>query len=543
MTIRKFMKHEKLNITLLLTLLLGFISSCQEDYQTIVTEGTTGRLSLGISVEAEVSDISTRGTVIAPSLQDLTITITNTTTSEETSLTASQTEVVLEVGRYVIEAVYGENVCSISPYYYGKKEFVIEQGKTTNVNLTSALVSAVIHPSASDDLLSYYKSYQFTVLYGETSYTIVNEADFFVPANTNYILTFSGVNKFDENKSNSWNLNSLIRKTRYTINCNLDLPSFTLPEQVVGNAWSKFIYITPMTADNMTSGLTATDRVISNVVYEASADGSNWYTSIVENGRITIKGLQPSTTYTIRSKFMDILSSNTQILTTENAQQIAGGNMDSWTYTDGKDGNWKLWYPRSTKDEATIPGWCTINSYTAKDNNSRAYCSNSGTEQTTDSKSGYAAEIKTIGWGDGSTAAGGASIIYNITPGQLFLGKIADVTNPDYYFQFNTRPVKLSFYCKYIRKGTRQYSVTCKVYNSNKELLGEQVFTEGAVDTYQKREITLNYSTIDTKASYITLIFESGENSHSELDKGSISRKSRHTGNKLYIDDIEIIYE
>ena len=80
MTIRKFMKHEKLNITLLLTLLLGFISSCQEDYQTIVTEGTTGRLSLGISVEAEVSDISTRGTVIAPSLQDLTITITNTTT-------------------------------------------------------------------------------------------------------------------------------------------------------------------------------------------------------------------------------------------------------------------------------------------------------------------------------------------------------------------------------------------------------------------------------------------------------------------------------
>ena len=317
------MKHEKLNITLLLTLLLGFISSCQEDYQTIVTEGTTGRLSLGISVEAEVSDISTRGTVIAPSLQDLTITITNTTTSEETSLTASQTEVVLEVGRYVIEAVYGENVCSTSPYYYGKKEFVIEQGKTTNVNLTSALVSAVIHPSVADDLLLQYESYQLTLSVGTADYGIINKTDFFVQAGANYVLTLSGINMLGESKTNSWNLNSLVSKTRYTINCNPDLPSFTLPEQVVGNAWSKFIYITPMTASNMTSGTAATDKVLSNIVYEASADGTNWSTAVLENGSWIIKSLQPSTTYTIRSRFGGIVSSNTQTLTTESAQQLS----------------------------------------------------------------------------------------------------------------------------------------------------------------------------------------------------------------------------
>lgn len=545
------MKRAKFNIILLFTLLLGIMCSCQEDTETISADNKTGRLVLGLSVETDIGDVLTRGTVVAPALEELTILIINKETSERTVLTNNQMEAILDIGSYTLEATYGENVCGQTPFYYGKAEFVIATKQTTNVGVLVSLASAVIHPIVSNDLLLHYTSHQITLSNGTDEYIIDNDVDYFVPANVSYILKLSGTNALGENNENSWTLNSLLSKTRYTINCNADLPSFTLPEQIEGNAWSKFIYITPMSVADMTSHVDMADKVVDNAIYEASADGVTWYPSVFENGLWIIKNLEPSTTYTLRSRFGEVISSNTQTLTTESAQQLSNGGMESWSYTNGPQASWpdrgpfwKLWYPRSTTDEKTNPGWCTLNSLTTQDNDPKAYCSNSGTEQTTDCYSGnYAAEIKTIGWGDLNTAAGAISVIYNVTPGQLFLGTIADFNNPDYFYQFTTRPVKLAYYCKYIPKDSRQYSVTCKVYDSNKELLGEYIYQEGAVNTYQYREIALDYIITNVKASYITLIFESGENSTSELDKGSISRGSRHTGNKLYIDDVKLLYE
>lgn len=96
------------------------------------------------------------------------------------------------------------------------------------------------------------------------------------------------------------------------------------------------MYITPMTAENMTAKEEMTDKVLANIVYEASADGGTTWTPSEKTAdeRYVIKGLEPSTTYTIRSRFGGVLSSNTQTVTTESAQQVENGDMETYSETE-----------------------------------------------------------------------------------------------------------------------------------------------------------------------------------------------------------------
>ena len=50
------------------------------------------------------------------------------------------------------------------------------------------------------------------------------------------------------------------------------------------------------------------------------------------------------------------------------------------------------------------------------------YNSNSGTIRTDGKTSGYAAQIRAVGWGNGNTAAGGLSKCENATVGELYIG-------------------------------------------------------------------------------------------------------------------------
>ncbi len=134
---------------------------------------------------------------------------------------------------------------------------------------------------------------------------------------------------------------------RYTLNCNPDLPSFTLPEQMEGDVWSTFIYITPMTAANMSSKPEMTEKVLANIVYEASADGINWIQAINDNGKTVIKGLVANNQYTIRSRFGNIICTNSQQVTMESAEQLENGNFESvWNKKEinGGNGSWAVHY-------------------------------------------------------------------------------------------------------------------------------------------------------------------------------------------------------
>ena len=59
--------------------------------------------------------------------------------------------------------------------------------------------------------------------------------------------------------------------------------------------------------------------------------------------RYVIKGLEPSTTYTIRSRFGGVLSSNTQTVTTESAQQVENGDMETYSETEVFGGAGAAW--------------------------------------------------------------------------------------------------------------------------------------------------------------------------------------------------------
>lgn len=63
------------------------------------------------------------------------------------------------------------------------------------------------------------------------------------------------------------------------------------------------------------------------------------------------------------------------------------------------------------------------------------------------------------------------------------------------------------------------------------------VYTEQILDFNYDKEVK------DIEVTKISIRFISGENTNREVDKASILNSSRHTGNKLYIDDISLIYD
>ena len=265
-----------------------------------------------------------------------------------------------------------------------------------------------------------------------------------------------------------------------------------------------------------------------------------------------VTGLKPETQYRVRAKYGNHVSGEVTF-TTEKEVYLSEKMLDleEWSYVDGpkatglaalggKGPFWKHWYPRNNKDEAT-EGWCTLNNITSQDNVYCAYESNSGTIQSTEASSGvYAAEIRTLGWGEGTTAAAPISTIKNITPGQLFLGKVSGL-DYQYGYTFFSRPTAISFDYKYIPKGTHQF-IAKIILKNNETLIGEKIFSGDAQSSYISKKLYIDYSFF-LKATSISIIFISGDNTKEEVDTASISRSSEHVGNRLFIDNVSLIYE
>ena len=241
----------------ILCLFLGF-ASCQEDVLQPSYKGK-GRLVLkdvDISAEASAETVTrATSTFTAPTASELTYKVTDTQTGEVVyNQTGEFTSLVLDEGFYRLEASYGTEYMGTVPYLYAAtEEFRITTATETAKSLSVKLSCAIVHPAIADNLLEHYDTYKIEISDGTSIQEIPNNADFFVPAGKDYTLTLSGTNTLNEAKSNSWELKDVLVANRYTLNCNPDLPSFTLPEQMEGDVWSTFIYINPMTAANMSS--------------------------------------------------------------------------------------------------------------------------------------------------------------------------------------------------------------------------------------------------------------------------------------------------
>lgn len=548
--------------------------ACSEE-ELVTMSQKTGKLIVGgVEVSAIVGDMQSRATLEnVPSGNEFTITVKSEDGSFERTLEEGVFSCILPVGTYTVEAAYGEDkIATDKPYFCGSASVEIKEGMTESISVTASLQSAIIRAVMDEELLAQYEDYTLWISKVGSSdmESIDNDKDIFVPAGDDYLLRLTGTNLLGDDVNTSWELKSLSPKTRYIVSCDADLPSFTFPEQAVTNAWSKFIYITPMTAENMTSHSEMAQQVMDNIVYEASADnGNTWipaeYDS--ENEKWVMKDLQPSTAYTLRSRFGGVVSSNTQVITTENAKLLDNGEMELWHQETIYD----TWDPLSCDIVLDVfDNWATRNertTYGAEDPDGRTlqwrWCS--GTWRMENSPTGgNAAEISTLAFYN--QKIGKFTVVnnvydkvkenYSIYTGLLFLGSYAlDTSNPNNDFlnlgiSHEARPISISFDYDYTPVSGDASIIYAKVYDiSGNEIASTEIFNEtNTTNGFANKTMTFNYQNVNVAVDKLTVFFQSGTdidiNKMRAVDTGSTPQaKARVVGSVLKIDNVKLNYD
>lgn len=252
--------------------------------------------------------------------------------------------------------------------------------------------------------------------------------------------------------------------------------------------------------------------------------------------------------------------SNSVDITTEEELQVPNADMEAWSY-EQPESNWKRWFPWN--DDESTKGWNTLNPKTTSDEDiltsNYAYVNNSGTIETTDKNSGdKAALIRTVGWGEGTTAPGPFwdGSIKKVDSGYLYLGEYSETPETNYIpYGFTSRPIALSFYRKYTPSSGRKtsednYEVWVKVeYRNNEQvvLLGEGYLKEGGkISSYSEQRIPINYVNVQYQATHLYIIFKSG--TEYRYDYMSVPPRmnlstGEYVGSQLYVDDVKLIYE
>lgn len=559
----------------LLLACLVMAGCAEEELVPSYGEGVGTLVISGLEVETAVGDIQTRASVEEsdiPEASEFTIMILG---SDGYQNSVSTGTIDLPAGSYTITASCGKNEMSEQPYFLDTKEITIEAGKTRTVTLYPSLQTAILRPHLDETLVNQYEDYKLEIKNGSgDTEGLTNNKDFYLPIGTAYSLTLSGTNKLGTQVFHSWEYSAdqFVKATRYIVNCNPDLPSFTLPAQAETNAWSKFIYVTPMTAENFSKipdGMTA-DEILADVVYEASADGQTWIPAITDGEKIVIKDLQASTSYTVRARYGGVNSGNTETLVTESAQQIREGNMDTWednvkvanayggqsfyNYFVGSQ-NDHIWETNNeeglngatshaTQDIGTYWRWCA------------------GTQNTTDVStlkgvdSQYAAEISTLGfytekitgWYAGTISSDeiipdwlGYRNRNRICLGLLYVDKT----------QLASRPSSISFDYKYEPVTGDTAPVELVLYDADSnELWRESMDLETQLE-YVTKEVVIDHSILNLKkVALVTIRFQSGTNTDYRLmhvvegDYNSSPRvKDRVVGSVLKIDNVTLNYD
>ena len=348
----------------------------------------------------------------------------------------------------------------------------------------------------------------------------------------------------DVKANNRWSSEDENANRIYTITCNK--PVFRV-DAYPGNIWTKEFTMNALREEQVESG--DFTKINQNIKYQYSTNQEQWSDL---GSDLRQANLIAGTTYYIRGLYRGEVPGEVAEVKTYPAIALENGDMEDWAYTDGPEASWpskgpfwKRWYVRTNKDEST-DGWCSLNYYTTSNNDPKAYCSNSGTEQSSDKHTGnYAAEIKTIGWGNGTTAASPISTIKENTPGELFLGKITN-NEREYGISYESRPTNLVFWYKYQPEGSHEFTAKIVIENKNENIiLAEEIFNGNKQDSYVEKNISINYKEEykHIAPTHMYVLFSSGENTNSEVDKASITRGSRHVGNILYIDDISLVYD
>ena len=365
--------------------------------------------------------------------------------------------------------------------------------------------------------------------------------------------------EIDVQANNRWSSDAIEGESTpnltYTLTCNK--PVFTV-DAYPGNIWTKEFTVNALREEQVTSG--DFTKLSSDMTYQYSADGQTGWTNLSDGMRQD--QLQPGTTYYIRGLYRGEVAGEVVAVSTYPIIELENGNMEHWKKEGPANGNtyWYVMYPWNEEDEKKY--WNTINLTTTQDGEVRnsswnvlppytwtTYVANSGTISVTDSHSGNAALIRTVGWGSGSTAAGGASDIKHVTPGELYLGSY-DLSShlPVYGIEYKSRPTNVKFWCKYEPKSSDLMIAQIIIMDANGETIGSASVPEnesGAIANWTEKTLDIQYTDLEKEPSKMYILFKSGSLTDTNvMDKPSFGNLSdgESVGSKLYIDDVELIY-
>lgn len=189
-------------------------------------ESADGRVSFSLDADGLVTD-ATRSNVAdyttLPQVGKFTIVITNGNDEEVYNglLENYNSSTALKAGNYLVTAVYGSTTDEgfDKPCFKGEKNFAINGGSTTEVEIPVELANSIVKVECSDAFKSYYTDYSFSVKTGGGT-TIAFAKDetrgAFVDA---YTISVSGTltNQGGKSQTFSKEYKSLSPKTCYTL--------------------------------------------------------------------------------------------------------------------------------------------------------------------------------------------------------------------------------------------------------------------------------------------------------------------------------------
>lgn len=139
----------------------------------------------------------------------------------------------LTAGSYTVIAYSGENNdIQDKPYFSGSSSIQIYPGKSTEVNINTALGNAMLTPSVSESLQKHYSEWTLTLKVGEVSMKLADNANtggyLFVKSGQSVNAVFEGKNILEKETSHEWEVvSSASACTKYVIQCDPDLSVFS----------------------------------------------------------------------------------------------------------------------------------------------------------------------------------------------------------------------------------------------------------------------------------------------------------------------------
>lgn len=308
----------------------------------------------------------------------------------------------------------------------------------------------------------------------------------------------------------------------------------------------------------------------------------------------TLKSLVENTKYDIRAIYNrnEKRTLEKHELLTETSGSLPNAQFENWSIKPDENGSaeeaatnsiliagktefpyryWEVWQPWESNTSA---GWNTLNLKTTQDGITynalvtaltvvnggfpwTRYNANSGTIRAVGSD-GYAALVRTVGWGSGCSAVGETSsaVIKKISAGELYLGSCSD-KEPEYGIGFTSRPTGFSFQYKYITKdGKDSFVAEMVVLASDGTIIATaQLPTSKAGNalSWSSSEVRLNYKgDVGRKKAYKMYIrFKSSLSTDYEYLRSKLMvwppatnlSNGEYIGSQLYIDNVELIYE